>query len=249
MPKHVAGRTVLDLDGGYGESLRTYVSFVLDKSGSMAVCKAQVLSGYAEYLMGLRGQPDVFFSLTTFNTACEAVHVVVPVAGVPDLTEATYVPEGGTALLDSVMETVRALEAALPTSGAYRVLVVIMTDGEENSSRTATKEEVAALVAAKEALGNWTFVYLGAGQDAWAEAAMLGVAAGNTMAYAAAATGQTFQSLSAATVCYVGRSSTGTQAFYADAGQGQEKYGRDVVKPGTQAAIAALKAKKAKRTG
>ena len=101
-------RRLLD-DDDQQASLRTYVCFILDESGSMDACKAQVLSGYREYLQGLRAQGDVFFSLTKFNTACIAVHVAVPIASVPDLTEATYAPNGMTALYDSLADSVSQL--------------------------------------------------------------------------------------------------------------------------------------------
>lgn len=238
-------RRIINFDGEEQAALRTYVCFILDRSGSMDARKVQVLSGYKEYLAGLRKQPDVFFSLTMFSTDCLPVHVAIPVAGVPDLTEQTYVPGGMTALYDSVLDTVGLLKQELPSDGGYRVLVVVMTDGEENASQRATKVQVAELITQQEALGTWTFVYLGAGRDAWAEAAMMGVSKGNTMAYVAGNTVGAFTELSHATACYARSAAAGTQAFYRDAGQTADQYGGKVA-PGTLTAIDALKKLKEK---
>lgn len=54
-----------------------------------------------------------------------------------------------------------------------KVLAVILTDGGENSSREVNGAQVKAMIEEREAAG-WTFVYLGANQDAWAIGARLG---------------------------------------------------------------------------
>ena len=58
-----------------------------------------------------------------------------------------------------------------------------MTDGEENSSREWTLQGIRELVRSKESLGNWTFVFLGANLDAFAQGANLGVARPNAVRY------------------------------------------------------------------
>jgi len=80
--------------------------------------------------------------------------------------------------------------------------VIVMTDGEENSSRRFTKEQITGEIQQREAAGNWTFVYLGADQDAWAAAQGLGFAAGNVAAYASTDTRDVFQKLARGTARY-----------------------------------------------
>jgi Mg-chelatase subunit ChlD len=46
-----------------------------------------------------------------------------------------------------------------------RVLCLIVTDGEENSSRETTRQQVTEIIRALEGRGDWTFVYLGVRPD------------------------------------------------------------------------------------
>jgi hypothetical protein len=57
-------------------------------------------------------------------------------------------------------------------------IVVVFTDGLENASRTWTRDQVFALIEQKKAQG-WTFVFMGANQDAYAEGSRIGFQAGN----------------------------------------------------------------------
>lgn len=49
-----------------------------------------------------------------------------------------------------------------------------MTDGEENSSKEYTEKELKTLITELEATKMWSFVFLGANQDAWANAGKWG---------------------------------------------------------------------------
>jgi len=169
---------------------RTIIAYVLDESGSMADCQDAVRSGFAEFLGTLRRAPgadQAAFFLVKFNTAVFPVHRGVPLAQVPDLTPRTYEPDGNTALYDAVMEVIAGVDRRLASED--RVLVIVHTDGQENSSRRFGKDEVAAAIRECEARGNWTFVYLGADQDAWTEGIGLGMSGTNTATYHANARG------------------------------------------------------------
>ena len=60
-----------------------------------------------------------------------------------------------------------------------KVLCVILTDGYENSSQETTPAGLAAMIAEREKRG-WTFIYLGANQDAWATGQATGFSGGVT---------------------------------------------------------------------
>ena len=77
---------------------------------------------------------------------------------------------------------------------------MILTDGLENSSHKFTKAHIKDLIEAKTKEG-WTFAYLGANQDAFAEAGSIGIAAGCTMNYDGNRTPEAFTRLSAAVSC------------------------------------------------
>ena len=69
------------------------------------------------------------------------------------------------------------------TDGFDKIITVIMTDGEENSSREWTLQAIRELIRSKEAAGNWTFVFLGANLDAFAQGTSLGVPMANAVRF------------------------------------------------------------------
>lgn len=71
------------------------------------------------------------------------------------------------AVITGVNEFVGGMRG-VPVKEGNRVLCVIFTDGKENSSRRVTPDVLQEAISAREADG-WTFIYMGANQDAWAE--------------------------------------------------------------------------------
>jgi len=161
------------------------VNVILDKSGSMASKTNDVIEGFNAYIDGL-GQEDqvnYLFSLTLFDTQVAYRHVAIPLAEVKKLDSKSYQPGGNTALNDAIGVTVRKVDADQPK--VDKVVTVIMTDGEENSSREWTHDAVRGLIEQKEKEGSWTFVFLGAGLDAWHQGRSYGVQAANVAQYSA----------------------------------------------------------------
>lgn len=84
------------------------------------------------------------------------------------------------AVVDGVNEFVGGMASvAADPEAAGKVFAVIVTDGHENSSRECSKADVAAAVKELETDG-WTFIFMGANQDAWGEARALGYSGGAT---------------------------------------------------------------------
>merc|ERR1712083_368802 len=59
------------------------------------------------------------------------------------------------------------------------IVVVTFTDGAENASREHSKSAIFSRIDGKKKDG-WTFVFLGANQDSYAEGGRLGYSVGNT---------------------------------------------------------------------
>jgi uncharacterized protein YegL len=196
--------------------MRTLIGVILDKSGSMESVKADTIGGYNRFLTEQKALPtasETNLVLTLFDTSV-VTSAVRPLAEVPELNAESYKPDGFTALLDAVHRTVRQLEENV---GYYdRVLVLILTDGEENSSKEVTRAAVKALVEEKQATGKWTFVYMGANVDAFAEAGKIGVPVGNAMAYSATPAGVQLMSsgLCAASSSYMSNSARATKEYF-----------------------------------
>jgi hypothetical protein len=146
----------------------THIIFILDRSGSMQGSEQDVCGGFNSYVASVRANPTnaVGISYVRFDTQIELVWNDLPAAGVPVMTAEHYSPRGSTALLDAVGMTV----AAVRDNPQHTYTVIVHTDGQENASREWTAEKLGALIKEKEALGNWTFAYFGAGFDAWTDA-------------------------------------------------------------------------------
>ena len=175
------------------------VNVILDKSGSMASKTNDVIEGFNAYVAGLGKEDEVnyLFSLTLFDTQVAYRHVAVPLPEVKKLDGKSYQPGGNTALNDAIGITVRKVEADQPK--VDKVVTVIMTDGEENSSREWTHAAVRGLIEEKEKEGSWTFVFLGAGLDAWHQGRSYGVQAANVAQYSANQYQEAFAAVAAGT--------------------------------------------------
>jgi hypothetical protein len=149
----------------------------------MASKLRDVTEGFNAYVDGLskEDQVDYLFSLTLFDTLVAYRYVAIPLSDVKKLDTNSYVPGGNTALNDAIGITVRKVDADKPQ--VDKVITVIMTDGEENSSREWTNDAVKALIEQKEKEGVWTFVFLGAAPDAWDQGRSYGIPAANVAQY------------------------------------------------------------------
>lgn len=77
------------------------------------------------------------------------------------------------AVIDGYNEFIGSIKGVKPEAGG-RVLLVVMTDGEENQSREHTRDSIKQMIDEREA-GTWSTIYLGANQDAWSGAGAAGM--------------------------------------------------------------------------
>lgn len=198
----------------------TKIVFVVDRSGSMSSIANDIIGGYNKFISDQKalkhGTCDVSFY--QFDNSYEVVYENTPIDVVKDLDNKTFVPRGGTALLDAVGKRIDNLGQQLSKlpepERPEKVLVVIITDGEENSSRSYNWETVKQAVEHQTNVYKWQFTYIGANQDAWSVGANIGIAANASLTYAANSKGSTnmFSSLSANTTLY--RSATSSSFAY-----------------------------------
>lgn len=184
----------------------THVLLVTDKSGSMAVLAGDVRGGFNTYVDELRAAKKndggrYRITATLFDTTMNALCTAAKLSDVPALTELNYQPGGFTALLDAVGTTIRRFEADVTLEPDDRVLLVIQTDGEENSSREYKWEQIRDMLEAREKTGQWSIVYLGQGADAWAQGHRFGASTQVVnAAYSPRGTQASYTGLAAATV-------------------------------------------------
>lgn len=149
---------------------------ILDRSGSMESAKTDHEGGLRSFVEDQRkAAGDARFTLVQFDDhdPCEIVYDRAALANVKDIS---LVPRGSTPLLDAIGRAVSHLEAAQQKDASDSTVCMIITDGQENASREWTRARVEARVKGLEAK-KWSFLFLGAGIDAFAEAGSLGMRA------------------------------------------------------------------------
>src|SRR5882724_524316 len=171
---------------------KTLIVVLLDESGSMAGKSPDVVGGFNSFIDSQKAiaEDEGRMLFIKFNTAVSVVFDSMKLDHVPPLNETTYRPGGNTALYDAISIGVDlADKQKLPDE---RVICVILTDGEENSSRKTTLAMVKDLIAKRESVGNWTFTYIGENPDEWSRET--GTKLVNTVSFDQTDTGANFHS-------------------------------------------------------
>jgi hypothetical protein len=165
------------------------ITIVLDRSGSMKVVQADTIGSFNTFMDEQAKLPgDCTVSLTQFDHEFELLYEGKPVKEAPRLTAETFVPRGWTALLDAIGMAIVATGVRLAkmpeAERPGKVVFVILTDGEENRSHEYTRERIFSMIKTQREMYKWQFIYLGANQDAIAEATALGMSAGGALNFA-----------------------------------------------------------------
>ena len=162
----------------------------------MASMAPDVIGGFNAFLRSQQAQPGRGrMTLVQFDTTepFEVLTDGLALTQVRGLSDRTFQPRGGTPLWDAVGDLitrgdVRAAQRRVLGKAAEETVVAVYTDGEENSSARFSGADVRRMIEAKKEEG-WTFVFLGAGLDAYDEGGRIGVGVGSTQSFAADGTG------------------------------------------------------------
>ena len=168
----------------------TDVTVIVDRSGSMQDIASDVIGGFNAFLADQQRQPGhCRLTLVQFDDRYETVYAAQPIGEAPRLTAHTFQPRGSTALLDAIGRTIDTtgarLKALSEDERPDRVVVVIVTDGLENASTDFTRERVFSMISTQQDVFKWSFLFLAANQDAIAEGARVGIAAQQSLNFAA----------------------------------------------------------------
>lgn len=194
---------------------KTHIHFILDNSGSMSVVQDATISGFNEYIGTLKSDGNTYkMTLTKFGIDSEVVYADKDLGDVPLLNRDTYEANGhSTALYDAVCRTLKDAEGKGKTA---KHLVIIMTDGQENSSHEYTEKQMTGIKHRLEDTGRWSFVFLGANQDAWATAQAYGFAPQNVATFNQTVKGthHVFQAMSASTGAFARGASMNSASYF-----------------------------------
>lgn len=173
------------------DSNLTLIAVLLDRSGSMQSIKADTEGGFDAFIAEQRKQPGTaVVTLAQFDTEYERVYANTPVGEVPALE---LLPRGMTALYDGIgrlsTEIGAELAARAEAERPGKVIVVVLTDGHENSSQEWSHEAVRKLITQQEQQYQWTYLFLGANMDAVAIAQQIGIGKDRAITYATSKAG------------------------------------------------------------
>ncbi len=167
----------------------THIQVLLDRTGSMQAIRDDTIGGFNTFLKEQKELPGkATLSLAQFDSQdpYEVIHRFKPIAEVPELTRETFVPRAATPLLDAIGRCINDAEEAINglTEGERpgKVVLVIITDGQENASREFRKDQIKKMIEEKQNAG-WQFVYLSADLESIDDAMVIGFQSVSTMAY------------------------------------------------------------------
>lgn len=168
---------------------KTEIVFIMDRSGSMDSVVADAIGGFNAFLKEQQKNKEDKCLLTyvQFDTeGVDTVHECKPIEDVPPLNTDTFVPRGGTPLIYAMCKTIddvgRRLKNVDEDKRPGNVIVVTLTDGEENASNRYNTNEVKytnellkSKIEKQSDHYDWTFMFLMQNSDAFAAAGNMGI--------------------------------------------------------------------------
>lgn len=157
------------------------IVFVIDESGSMQGSNDDVIGGFNSFIERQKKENTgkITMSLYKFNDVVSRVIDNKPASKIKNLTNEDYTPGGFTALFDAIgqaiLETDKNISELPATSRPDKVMVVIITDGQENASKEFSAKAIKSSISTHEELLNWSFIFLGSGLDDFRDAEALGI--------------------------------------------------------------------------
>jgi len=180
--------------------------------------REQTITKFNEYLdetvKAVKRTNPIKFTFVLFNSAkYEVREKDTPIKKVSKINYDNYKPQANTPLYDAIGKTVSDMKGP--------ALVVVLTDGQENSSKEYNLTAIQSLIYDKEKDG-WTFVFLGSDLTVSGQAVYMGVQAHNTASYRGD-TGVAMAAIGAVTRSYAGGQSLGTTQSYVDEAEARKE--------------------------
>lgn len=162
------------------------MTILVDRSGSMRSIQREMELALRTLISEHRAVPSTRVTLIEFDDIDDQ-HVLFQNCPVTSVENIRLSPRGNTPLLDAMCRAIdgtgRRLSAMLKRDRPDQVLFIVITDGQENASREFKRHDVFDRVTKQRDTYNWQFIYLGANQDAFSEAATLGIQPNWTLNY------------------------------------------------------------------
>lgn len=148
----------------------TELIMILDMSGSMHNLQADTIGGYNTLLEEQKKEEgNAKVTTVLFDDRYILLHDREDINNVKPLTEKEYSPMGMTAMLDAIGKTLvsvgQKLAATPEEERPSKVLVTIITDGYENSSKEFNWATIKSMIKEQREKYSWVFSFIGADID------------------------------------------------------------------------------------
>jgi Mg-chelatase subunit ChlD len=172
----------------------THYLLIVDASSSMSPLTKSTISGVNEQIDSIKQlekehpNQSYYMSFIHFNNVVTVEYTDKPASALENISEKNYNCNGMTALLDAIGVGVRDLNQKISdkvSSGLATAVVVIITDGEENSSIEFDGKKVKSMIEELQETKNWTFTFVGANIDSISTAKNYGINVNNVMQFSA----------------------------------------------------------------
>lgn len=182
------------------------VFIVVDRSGSMGNCALETQNSIKHYIEEL--PENTLVTLLEFDTNIDFVYNQQFKNHVP---EYNLQPRGMTRLFDAVGTMVEFIEERKHSD--RDVVLVVLTDGAENSSKKYNKQQLQNIIKTKQDTENWLVIFMGADIDAFADGVDFGAKLGTKISYGKGSTVQAFAAVQASTDRYYRSRNLDTASF------------------------------------
>lgn len=166
----------------------TELVFILDRSGSMSGLESDTIGGFNDMIQKQKQQEgNAYVTTVLFDHEIMTLHDRIPLKRIEPLTANDYFVRGSTALMDAIGSTIHHIgkihKYARPEDVPEHTIVVITTDGLENSSRFYNRAEIRAMIEKEKTKYGWEFIFIGANIDAEETAVGFGISKNRAVNY------------------------------------------------------------------
>lgn len=170
--------------------MKEYVKIIniIDKSGSMNSMLETAINGFNEFIIEQKSlDGDALVSTILFDSKYHKLYEDMDVKDCYLLTKDNYKPSSMTALYDAIGYTIdNEIDKLgnLPLEERpVKTLCIILTDGQENTSKKYSNVKIKEMITEMKNDFNWEFIFLGADENASLTAEIMGISKSNSYAF------------------------------------------------------------------
>lgn len=165
---------------------KVVLGFLIDRSASMEnMDTSKTAESINKFIKDqIATEKEIIVYGATFNSRYELFADGINAQNV-NITESDIMPEGTTALYDGIGNIISDVGERLLVMDERpeKVIIIILTDGEENSSKFTDKAAVNDMIEYQKINHNWEFVFLAANQDAIMSGGSVGIGRESSCTY------------------------------------------------------------------